>query len=411
MKNTLSLIVEAIEKSNIKLFILLSVFLLGRKYLNLLSIIFVLISLACVVITAVLNERNAKISSHILISFFVFLAILLIVVLNSQYSLENTIISAAFLILAIWQFRKDSENTLFSSPKRDWFYAIILLWLTFFWIKTWLTGILTSEFFYLPSTWDKNYTGVVVFIFFCYCKKRGYILGKIVSLLYTVTLRSRMLLLAIVFIYLINIVNTLGNKSKFIHWAMEKISCFKTGMIFCTILILTIVTVLFSYFMVEYVPISNISQYQQSLNDKSNAIRVRANVYAVEQIMHDKNIFIRGYDNDIKQVLGVETENTAVMYKGFRLVQPHNLVLNMCLKNGVLFTLIYIILLSKLLSFWWCKENLPYLLPYLLMCMMVHSLMSTTYLYALLFMLACPFTVKQKHFVIKWKSNVQKVET
>ena len=83
----------------------------------------------------------------------------------------------------------------------------------------------------------------------------------------------------------------------------------------------------------------------------------------------------------------------------------------MCLKNGVLFTLIYIILLSKLLSFWWCKENLPYLLPYLLMCMMVHSLMSTTYLYALLFMLACPFTVKQKHFVIKWKSNVQKVET
>ena len=90
-----------------------------------------------------------------------------------------------------------------------------------------------------------------------------------------------------------------------------------------------------------------VGEYQSSWNDTSNAIRTRSNIYATSLILTEKELMFYGYDDDIKKVLGVEDENTATLYSGYRLVQPHNLILNLLLKHGVIFTIFYVYLLSK----------------------------------------------------------------
>ena len=86
--------------------------------------------------------------------------------------------------------------------------------------------------------------------------------------------------------------------------------------------------------------------------------------------------------------------NTATLYSGYRLVQPHNLILNLLLKHGVFFTIFYVYLLSKMIALYWNKDNIPFLITYLISNMIMHSLLSTTYL-LLFFFVICSRSKKK----------------
>ena len=98
-----------------------------------------------------------------------------------------------------------------------------------------------------------------------------------------------------------------------------------------------------------------------------------------------------GYDNSIREALHIsdnkDDKNTTI-FMGFRIVQPHNFVLNLLLRYGLIFTLIYIYILIKVLSIYVNdKDNLAIIICYLFANMFMHSLLSGVYLLYLIYVL------------------------
>ena len=91
------------------------------------------------------------------------------------------------------------------------------------------------------------------------------------------------------------------------------------------------------------------------MNDTSNAIRFNSNLYAIEQISKDPLLIFRGYDIDIRRVMNIgnpfgdkDTLLASASLHGYRVVQPHHAVINLLLKHGVLYTIFYFAVFSKL---------------------------------------------------------------
>ena len=72
---------------------------------------------------------------------------------------------------------------------------------------------------------------------------------------------------------------------------------------------------------------------------------------------------------------------------GFRLVQPHSLFLNLALRYGLIYTFIYLMYISHLVSIYWNNKTFSFLLAYIFMNMTLHYLFSNGYLIFLLFAL------------------------
>ena len=195
--------------------------------------------------------------------------------------------------------------------------------------------------------------------------------GLMVGLIYTIVLNSRMLQLCSIVSLLIYLYDY---KKKLSSTIAYKPFYKNTSFL---IIILSSITIAISYYMTYNVNTNSITSYRESLYDKSNAIRVRANVYAVEEIIHEPSRIIYGYDNEIKKQLDVEEENTATIYEGYRLVQPHNFILNFILRYGLLYTMIYLYLLERLLAPFMNRYNRFIIIPYIVMNMIMHSLLSS----------------------------------
>lgn len=377
-----------LKNFNLLFLITLTVFILNRDLADYCCIIYFMVAIFCYTLKNKINEM--KISSYVFLGIMISGIIIFFSILCNNYGYTNLIITFAFTVFGFFEFNNYNENTNDKTKKIDFFYWIILIWLIFFISYSYLKGILGTYDFYLPSTWDKNYSGVVIYLFFCYCLKNRYKLGMLISFIYVMLLGSRLSIISIALVFLIRIILHLIRKNEKINCIIKKFSSLKTFGIASMIFIMTVVIVLLSYYAVKYIPIESISGYKESINDKSNAIRLRANVYAVEKLKEDKMFIIRGYDNKIKTALGVETELKAVTYMGFRLVQPHNFLLNLLLRYGMIFTIIYLLLVSKILSRFWNRDNLAYIIPYLIMNMFMHSLLTTTYLMCFMFILTVP---------------------
>lgn len=98
---------------------------------------------------------------------------------------------------------------------------------------------------------------------------------------------------------------------------------------------------------------------------------MNSNVFVVEHMLSNPDFLVYGYDSDVFDVLGIISSEDGEVTDGylidgqFRLVQPHNEVLNTLLKEGVLFVLIYYALVSFLLSkITYTKTNKAILIAY-----------------------------------------------
>lgn len=364
------------------------------RYINLFVLLFskviidnlwyqLLITLACSVLPISMrtiknryHKKNKIIWFEIGCAFIMLL--LIIICLKSNYGIEGALLDFAFLIIAYLEFSDELADIYSDKVIFKIIYSILSVVLVYWLIYN--LRIHKKYFYFYNIGYDKNYSGVLIFFYFCFCLKNKFKIGQLVSGIYALILKSRLLLLMLIFTYVLKIIFNNKINNKFINRVVNKIMAFKTKDITLMFFLITILVTMFSFFVTKYVPESSISKYGESLNDTSNAIRVRANYFAINQILHNPKFIFEGYDNKIKSALGIENELTATKYFGFRLVQPHNFILNYTLRYGLILTIIYVVILSKILCNWWNKENVPIIISYMLMNMSMHSLLSTIYL-------------------------------
>lgn len=358
---------------------------MNNDRINLLCYIYIIISF---IIFGVNIKNKGKVSVFIFCIGLLLIALLPIIFILSDNGINNTLIIFVTLIISYLNFYDFNYNSVKQIDKID---KVINIIITIRLIFNLIMGLMNSNSLInglvLSSSIDKNYTGVIIFLFLNWSLKRKNWCGVIICLIYSLIIQSRLLVIAIILMTILNLLFRIIEKSKFniLRKFSNRLLDLKTFGIFNLTIIFTLIITIFSYVMVEFVNIDSISDYQESLNDKSNAIRVRANIYAIEDIKENPSLILIGYDNNIRNVLGVTDNST--FYLGLRLVQPHNYLLNFFLRYGIILSLIYNIVLCNILSKVWNRENLPFILTYLFMNMFMHSLLSTKYLVLFLYVL------------------------
>lgn len=374
----------------IPVYIILSFFLLPVNFSKYINVFFLLIFSFSFIFKFL---RNGKISfyAYNIIIILATCGISLISTIFSNFGFFDLVITT-LNVLIIYAVSKKEESIKNNASSYHIFYKASTLFLTayllfcFLYIKN-LNNMDNS--FHLYGTWDKNYSAVIIFFYMCLSMRLNKKYGFILSIIYTILLNSRMLQLCSIISILMYIVNAKRSVPK---KHINGINFKKPSTI---ILIFSSLTVVLSYYLTFMISPRLISSYQESIYDKSNAIRVRANVYAVEELTKHPRYLIYGYDGSIKKQLSVEDEKTAVIYRGYRLVQPHNFILNFILRYGLIYTLIYLILIDKILLRYNSRNNNFILYPYIIMNMIMHSLMSTGLLVFFVYILASK--TEEKH--------------
>lgn len=381
---------------SIDIYILLAGVLLNRESLKITSVL-----MACTVLFFTLlnmkskggrtfSDKELKAISALTLSYMVIVAV-------SKYAVTSTLIVYIFIILVAVVFGVKDRKVPDNLFQKFFDYALALT-LLLLWCISALRNINDYREFVIPSAWDKNYTGMTIFLIFSYYFKRKFYIGLIPCILYSLTLSSRLYQLCILLLVIFTIIIRIMRKkeSKFFY----KLLNIDHNIIFLIAILSAVFVVLFSFFWMLSISSRGVSQYQQSWNDTSNAIRTRSNVYATLLISSDPELIVRGYDDDITKVLGVEDETSSTRFYGFRLVQPHHLVLNLLLRHGFAFTICYIFLLSVLVEKYCTIDNIPLIMVYFLANMVMHSLLSSTYL--LMFFFALSATPPKRKIVLRW---------
>ena len=334
----------------------------------------------CTVFYLSLLITNKKILITNIIIIIVTVLVILISLIFSDFGFYDLLIVTWNILLATILYK--NVLSLKSYYLKFYIFCTIFLTLYFFYYLFNVNIFNQVNYFHLYSSWDKNYSAVIIFLYMCLSIKINRKYGFALGILYTIILNSRMLQLCsivAILIYFFDRRNTSACKE--LHKPLIK----KPSTI---IYFLSILTIALSYYMTFNIDTRIISSYQETLYDKSNAIRVRANVYAIKNIINNPMHIIYGYDNSIKKQLNVEDENTAAIYQGYRLVQPHNFLLNFILRYGLVYAIIYLLILDKILLPHLDKENRFVIYPYLIMNMIMHSLLSTGLLIFFIYVLA-----------------------
>lgn len=364
---------------NVIMYIFLSLFILPAKFRNILSAFFCLITMLIFIRnTAKIKPKNA------VLLYIITSAVMIYIVINILYNNEiNNLISSVIFMYVSYILFANIDYFKNVQKENKIIYIFLLIWLVLFLIyQVRLQGFNNYKFFF-PSIGDKNFTAVAIFLLLCYSIKNNFKTGIIISIIYTLMLKSRLIYLVIL-IYIG--INYLINSKKKNKNQPKVVTPFKIFLIF---IIGTLATIGLSYYITYKIPKYKITNYRESIIDISNAIRFRSNVFAIEHIKNNKKILLIGYDNNLLKILGISNDINTTRYLGYAIVQPHNYMINSFLKLGVVFTLIYTYCISVLISKHWTNENIPIIISYIIINMFMHSLLSTNFLIFFMFVLAC----------------------
>lgn len=275
----------------------------------------------------------------------------------------------------------------------DWFFRFMLFLIVISMIMTVIQG---SEYFYFGLNREANSSAMIVFMFFMYSNKKGKVTGIIIAFLFALFFNgSRSYLALMLLFYIISFLK------KPINSIMTKFKLKKMTLIFC---ILFIMMAIFSYYWVNNVSVANVTAYHTGLNDESNRERFVANVKALEMMKNDDEIRIWGYGSNLLEELGIDNSSSSLaIYLGTRLVQPHNSLYNPILRMGILVGIIYLFIVAKLIDRYFSKDNLAYILPYVLNAMFVHSMFEMSWLVFLIIILS----LKQNKYHLRKKKNAK----
>lgn len=213
---------------------------------------------------------------------------------------------------------------------------------------------------------DKNKLGLLVFSYFAFCLKNDFKAGYILSVIMAINCGSRMLFLALLcvgIVYLYNWITTKkGKKRKNIPEKIVNV-ILKPGWYF--IIEIAFICV-FSFGFVAWCQANGYAEYMSHLVDGSNYMRMTGNVYAIRTIISDPSYILWGLDGKFFEVLGIDSENLYMhtRYLGTRLVAPENDLLNMIMRSGLIYSLIYWFILTHIIKRYIRRENIPLLLSF-----------------------------------------------
>lgn len=247
---------------------------------------------------------------------------------------------------------------------------------------------------------DGNLTSVWWLICLMLSIKRSNKIGILCCLAYVVLINeSRGFLLSLAFLILFYMVK------KFLPKVTDLILNINFFYLF---IILTVLMIAFSFFWVFVVSANGTAGYHESLNDGSNRLRFIANVNAINHLRDTDNTLFWGVGDGIYNYLGISGETYASHTKmlGVRIVQPHNSIINMMLRVGLVPAIIYMFCLSKLLSKLNNIDNIEYIFSYIISAMFLPVLFSSGWLITWIIVLLIPRKVIKNRKKIKWGNKI-----
>lgn len=317
----------------------------------------------------IMKKKKTISTKHFLIWFSMFL-IVGIDILFSEYSSIKTV-QFTMQLFVLFLCCKNYDNESSSNSNVDWFYVIMSLYL----LLNIYNSYLNNNFLTFINFADKNYTSILIYLYFLYCLSKKYKIGIVISLMFLIVNDSRLYILMLVVSFLCILYYKYFLKN-------DKIIYYKSKCVFKIFLSFLVISFALSFFWVNFIVGDNTKNYKESLNDTSNAIRMNSNLYFFKIIAQDKNLIWRGYDSDIIVALGLSSDDAvnSSKYGGYRIVQPHNSFINPFLTHGLIYTIIYFIILSYLLGNLINNKNIHIWLPYFIGCIFMHTLLSSIYL-------------------------------
>lgn len=301
---------------------------------------------------------------------------------GAKYNQIYSVLRFAFLILLFLIIANDRDDLLKDQRIGSWFYYVLLLLVVYNIYRNYSRDVT------FDSIGDRNYTGVLIFSLFLYSNKTKHLCGVTIPLVYALFFtQGRTYRVVIALFYLIillqRLIGVIKKRFKKSEFRISFRALFLIGLIG---------TAIFSFFWVFHVSAGGVGEYHSGINDTSNRLRFVANINGFDMLQDPKNTLLWGYGNYLKEHLGIDTQSGAMTtyYLGVRLEQPHNSILNVVLRAGMIPGFLYFNLLAALLEKINRKDNGPYLYPYMLNGMIMHSLFEGVWLIFWLVILLMP---------------------
>ena len=309
-------------------------------------------------------------------------------ILVTKYSIGFTVMLSLYVIVINLSFDKNIRDIHINRNLNKIIYLLMIISIILQFITP---KSVTNGKYTLLFVKDKNYSAIILFLFFIYCDKNKFMIGRVLCILISFILNSRAYQMMLISLFIIKICR------KHINIFMNKL---KLNNSYNIIIISTIGIILFSNYWINNIAIGSVKNYQEGLNDLSNKMRFAANLNALEVIKKDdKNghLLLYGYDYDIVDVFGIN-ENQAFAQSdnyGVRVVQPHNSILNVVIKSGIIISIFYFYVISKTIDIYFLEDNLEYIIPYFLNILFLHGLLDTDYLLFFLIVISLPICKKK----------------
>ncbi|NFJ33655.1 O-antigen ligase domain-containing protein, partial [Clostridium botulinum] len=275
------------------LYVLLTFFVIPRDLQQEFSVVFIIGFFLINIIYVSINDIEIKITHIDILLYSLSGVICMVILIISPYTTVFTISTFVFLIIAHMSISKKHYIS------KQYLNRIIYITCLISIIIQLILGRYNTinGKISLSIIGDKNFSGVVIILFFMYCSKNKFLLGEILSVFFILILDSRASLLTLV---LFLVVKLFKNP---IYVLLQR---FRLNKIYKLFIIMFIITVSISYIWVYKVAIDGVKEYQQGLNDTSNKMRFVANIYAIDLIKNNKEeLAFYGYDNDFKDIFSI----------------------------------------------------------------------------------------------------------
>ncbi|HDK7167326.1 hypothetical protein A0J52_11700 [Clostridium sporogenes] len=381
------------------LYVLSTFFIIPRNLQQEFSVIFIIGFFLTNIIYISINNIEIKIKKVDILLWFIIIIICINILIISPYTTVFTISTFVFLLIA--QLSINPKQDRIKNYLNKSMYVICILSIIIQLILGRYTTI--NGKISLNIIGDKNFSGVVMILFFMYCAKNRFYLGEIFSIGTILILDSRASLFTIIIFFVVRLF-------KNIIWTI--LQKFRLNKVYRLFVLMLILIISISYIWIfKVTAIYGVKEYQQGLNDSSNKMRFVANIYAMDILKDNKEqLMYYGYDNDFKDVFGIYDYEVDYhrRFMDVRLVQPHNSMINVIVRTGIIFSLLYFYILSRIIDKLYTKDNLEYILPYLFSTLFLHELLNRKFLILWLVVLCLPIKkiINNKRYKINSQRNI-----
>lgn len=367
-----------------EVYLLLVLFILPFKYVNITTIAFSLITATILGIRALKNRYIKTIDSSgnktVFLPLVALTLIYLMILVLSPYSCIFTSELYAHLLCGyayFYYFKYNGVSRFFR-----------LLAFTSVGIQLGIC-LISDEIFFLWSIGQKSESTAVVFLLMCieynYKNRMGFFAYFIALILISLQKFSghianrTSLLLLLVFVLTIIVQWWLSKTRK--HeirnvWIVEK-----SGRYF----VFSIIFIFF--FSLVWMLITNVigyTGYHQSIFDNSNNVRFASSLYVFKQFISEPKLLLYGYDQNIFDSMKLGIGRKFLHYLDARVVYAHHSVLAIYQRSGFLFTVLYFTVVSKMFDQSRLKIKNEVLLPIFAISLTMHSYLQTECLLMLL---------------------------